>query len=276
MTDYSTIVAHVEDRPGVLARVASLFRRRGFNIESLTVGKADEPGLSRMTIVVEGGAGTVAQVERQLFKLIDVVSVVDISNQPVIDREMSLIKVSCLPAQLVEVGELVKAFRADIVDVGPQSIIVQVLGDGRESCRGPGGACCAPTASWRWSAPAGWPWCAAAPASPRPSVPASSRRRPRGRSSAVARRAPCPSPATSRIWIVRWRSATGPKRLLSCRKNLWLRHRANWRWASCWASRFARDYQGVLLPPVSRARSRQNWERRYATRLRSRSTSSAS
>ncbi len=132
MTDYSTIVAHVEDRPGVLARVASLFRRRGFNIESLTVGKADEPGLSRMTIVVEGGAGTVAQVERQLFKLIDVVSVVDISDQPVIDREMSLIKVSCRPAQLVEVGELVKAFRADIVDVGPQSVIVQVLGDGRK------------------------------------------------------------------------------------------------------------------------------------------------
>ena len=132
MTDYSTIVAHVEDRPGVLARVASLFRRRGFNIESLTVGKADEPGLSRMTIVVEGGAGTVAQVERQLFKLIDVVSVVDISNQPVIDREMSLIKVACQPPQLVEVGELVKAFRADIVDVGPQSIIVQVLGDGRK------------------------------------------------------------------------------------------------------------------------------------------------
>ena len=132
MTDYSTIVAHVEDRPGVLARVASLFRRRGFNIESLTVGKADEPGLSRMTIVVEGGAGTVAQVERQLFKLIDVVSVVDISDQPVIDREMSLIKVACQPPQLVEVGELVKAFRADIVDVGPQSIIVQVLGDGRK------------------------------------------------------------------------------------------------------------------------------------------------
>lgn len=130
MSEHSTIVAHVEDRPGVLARVASLFRRRGFNIESLTVGKADEPGLSRMTIVVEGGAANVQQVERQLFKLIDIVSVVDISDQPVIDREMSLIKVSCRPAQLVEVGELVKAFRADIVDVGPQSIIVQVLGDG--------------------------------------------------------------------------------------------------------------------------------------------------
>lgn len=130
MTDYSTIVAHVEDRPGVLARVASLFRRRGFNIESLTVGKADEPGLSRMTIVVEGGADTVLQVERQLFKLIDIVSVVDISGQPMVDREMALIKVSCRPPQLVEVGELVKAFRADIVDVGPESVIVQVLGDG--------------------------------------------------------------------------------------------------------------------------------------------------
>ena len=129
MTDYSTIVAHVEDRPGVLARVASLFRRRGFNIESLTVGKADEPGLSRMTIVVEGGADTVLQVERQLFKLIDVVSVVDISEQPMLDREMSLIKVACRPPQLVEVGELVKAFRADIVDVGPETVIVQVLGD---------------------------------------------------------------------------------------------------------------------------------------------------
>lgn len=129
MTDYSTIVAHVEDRPGVLARVASLFRRRGFNIESLTVGKADEPGLSRMTIVVQGGADTVLQVERQLFKLIDVVSVVDISEQPMVDREMSLIKVACRPPQLVEVGELVKAFRADIVDVGPETVIVQVLGD---------------------------------------------------------------------------------------------------------------------------------------------------
>lgn len=129
MSEYSTIVAHVEDRPGVLARVASLFRRRGFNIESLTVGKADEPGLSRMTIVVEGGAGTVQQVERQLFKLVDVVSVVDISEQPMVDREMSLIKVACRPPQLVEVGELVKAFRADIVDVGPETVIVQVLGD---------------------------------------------------------------------------------------------------------------------------------------------------
>ena len=129
MSEYSTIVAHVEDRPGVLARVASLFRRRGFKIESLTVGKADEPGLSRMTIVVEGGAGTVQQVERQLFKLVDVVSVVDISEQPMVDREMSLIKVACRPPQLVEVGELVKAFRADIVDVGPETVIVQVLGD---------------------------------------------------------------------------------------------------------------------------------------------------
>ena len=127
--NYSTIVAHVENRPGVLARVASLFRRRGFNIESLTVGKADEPGLSRMTIVVEGGVANVQQVERQLFKLIDVVSVVDISQQPMVDREMALIKVRCASGTRLEVGELARSFRADVVDVGPESVIVQVLGD---------------------------------------------------------------------------------------------------------------------------------------------------
>ena len=76
------VVAHVEDRPGVLARVASLFRRRGFNIESLTVGHSDEPGLSRMTIVVDGQGTQVQQVERQLFKLVDVVSAIDISERP--------------------------------------------------------------------------------------------------------------------------------------------------------------------------------------------------
>lgn len=125
----SVIVAHVEDRPGVLARVASLFRRRGFNIESLTVGRADEPGLSRMTIVVEGGQANVQQVERQLFKLIDVVSVVDITEQPMVDRELALIKVTCDVSRRLEVGELVRAFRADVVDVGEESLIVQVLGD---------------------------------------------------------------------------------------------------------------------------------------------------
>ena len=125
----STIIAHVEDRPGVLTRVASLFRRRGFNIESLTVGHCDEPGISRMTIVVDGDARQVQQVERQLFKLIEVVSVVDITAQPMVDRELALIKVTCAGPARREVIELAGVFRADIVDVSEDSLIVQVLGD---------------------------------------------------------------------------------------------------------------------------------------------------
>jgi len=125
----NTIVAHVEDRPGVLARVASLFRRRGFNIESLTVGHSDEPGISRMTIVVEGDEYQVRQVEKQLFKLIDVVSVVDITQRPMVDRELALIKVSADADTRHKIVELAAIFRADIVDVGDQTAIVQVLGD---------------------------------------------------------------------------------------------------------------------------------------------------
>lgn len=124
----STIVAHVEDRPGVLARVASLFRRRGFNIESLTVGHSDEPGLSRMTIVVAGDL-QVEQVATQLFKLIDVVSVLDISDRPMVDREMALIKVAAPANQRREILDLVEVFRADVVDVGEESLIIQIIGD---------------------------------------------------------------------------------------------------------------------------------------------------
>ena len=129
MSPRSTIVAHVEDRPGVLARVASLFRRRGFNIESLAVGHSDEPGLSRMTIVVDGSENQVDQVEKQLFKLIDVVSVRDISHLPMVHRDLALIKVACPPARRRQVLDLVAIFRADVVDVSPDSLIVQVLGD---------------------------------------------------------------------------------------------------------------------------------------------------
>jgi len=123
------VVAHVEDRPGVLARVASLFRRRGFNIESLTVGHSDEPGVSRMTIVVDGQSTQVQQVERQLFKLVDVVSAIDISDRPMVARELALIKVSCTPQGRRDIIDLAGAFRADVVDVGDASVIVQVLGD---------------------------------------------------------------------------------------------------------------------------------------------------
>ena len=129
MASRNTIVAHVEDRPGVLARVSILFRRRGFNIESLTVGPSDEPGLSRMTIVVEGEGRTVQQVERQLFKLIDVVHVEDITARPMVDREVALIKVAVGLDQRSQIIEIANVFRADIVDVDADSLIVQVLGD---------------------------------------------------------------------------------------------------------------------------------------------------
>ena len=129
MASRNTIVAHVEDRPGVLARVASLFRRRGFNIESLTVGHSDEPGISRMTIVVDGDVHHVLQVEKQLFKLIDVVSVENITDRPMVDRELALFKVNVDANDRHQVMELAQIFRADIVDVGEQSVIVQVLGD---------------------------------------------------------------------------------------------------------------------------------------------------
>ncbi len=129
MASRNTIVAYVEDRPGVLARVASLFRRRGFNIESLTVGQCEEPGLSRMTIVVDGDDHQVDQVCRQLFKLIDVVSVFDITYEPMVDRELALIKVSASNFNRREVLDVVEMFRADVVDVHTDSLIVQILGD---------------------------------------------------------------------------------------------------------------------------------------------------
>ena len=129
MPSINTIVAHVEDRPGVLARVASLFRRRGFNIESLTVGPCEEPGISRMTIVVDGDDRTVDQVCRQLYKLIDVVSVFDITYSPMVDRELAMIKVAAQNFNRREVLDVVQMFRADVVDVNDDSLIVQVLGD---------------------------------------------------------------------------------------------------------------------------------------------------
>ena len=129
MASRNTIVAHVEDRPGVLARVASLFRRRGFNIESLTVGHCEEPGLSRMTIVVDGDDHQVDQVCRQLFKLIDVVSVQDITYTPMVDRELALLKVAASNFNRREVLDVVEVFRADVVDVHAEALVIQVLGD---------------------------------------------------------------------------------------------------------------------------------------------------
>lgn len=124
-----TVVAIVEDKPGVLMRVSSLFRRRGFNIESLSVGHSEEQGLSRMTIVVDGESAPIEQVEKQLYKLIDVVKVSDLSHEEMVARELALIKVRCNNVNRHELLDIANVFRADVVDIATNSIILQVVGD---------------------------------------------------------------------------------------------------------------------------------------------------
>jgi len=123
-----TLVAMVEDKPGVLNRVASLFRRRNFNIESLAVGHSETPGISRMTLVVGGDEKTIEQVQRQLRKLINVIEVNDVTHGPTVIRELALIRVQAPSAQRGEVTELVNLFRAKVVDVAPDSLMIEITG----------------------------------------------------------------------------------------------------------------------------------------------------
>ena len=124
-----TIVALVEDKPGVLNRVASLFRRRGFNIESIAVGHSELPHLSRMTIVVDGANTMVEQVRKQLDKVIDVVKVVDITGDNLTARELALIKVRATSTTRSEIIEIADIFRANIVDVALDSLTIEITGD---------------------------------------------------------------------------------------------------------------------------------------------------
>jgi acetolactate synthase-1/3 small subunit len=124
-----TIVVLVADRPGVLNRVASLFRRRGFNIESISVGLTEKKGVSRMTIVVSGDAAMVEQVRKQLDKVIDVIKLSDITDESRVDRELALIKVKTTPQSRSEIMQIVDIFRANIVDVAAESLTVEVTGD---------------------------------------------------------------------------------------------------------------------------------------------------
>ncbi|MFC2016286.1 acetolactate synthase small subunit [Chloroflexota bacterium] len=124
-----TIVALVEDKPGVLNRMASLFRRRSFNIESIAVGRSEIPHLSRMTIVVDGTTTMVEQVRKQLDKVIDVVRVSDITGNDLIARELALIKVKATSSTRSEIMQVVDIFRANIVDVASDSVTVEVTGD---------------------------------------------------------------------------------------------------------------------------------------------------
>jgi acetolactate synthase I/III small subunit len=125
-----TMVALVEDRPGVLNRVASLFRRRGFNIDSLAVGTTEEAGVSRMTIVLDGAEGIVEQVEKQLYKLIDVIKVADLTSAEAVVRELALVKLHCSTAQRAELLDLIEIFRGRVVDVGPTHLMVEIAAEG--------------------------------------------------------------------------------------------------------------------------------------------------
>lgn len=124
-----TISILVDNQPGVLQRVAGLFSRRGYNIDSITVGESEEPGLSRMVIVTTGDEKTVEQISKQLYKLVNVLKVVDLSANPMVDRELALIKIVADPASRSEVLSVVETFRAAVVDIGSTTMMIQVVGD---------------------------------------------------------------------------------------------------------------------------------------------------
>jgi acetolactate synthase-1/3 small subunit len=124
-----TLIALVEDKPGVLNRIASLFRRRGFNIESITVGSTEEAKISRMTIVVDGATTAVEQVRKQLEKVIEVIKVADLTQEQMVARELVLIKVKADSKARSEIIQLVDIFRGNIVDVSSDSVTIEITAD---------------------------------------------------------------------------------------------------------------------------------------------------
>jgi len=122
------LVALVENKPGVLTRVASLFRRRNFNIESLTVGHTDSPAVSRMTIVVDATRTNAVMVERNLLKMVNVIDVQDVTHSPAVLRDLALIKVKTEGPSRFEIMQLINVYRARVVDICAESMIVEVTG----------------------------------------------------------------------------------------------------------------------------------------------------
>ena len=123
-----TLIAYVEDVPGVLNRVASLFRRRNFNIDSLTVGGTDQPGVSRLTVVVDTTEAGARIVEANLYKLVNVLRVDDLTHKPSLFRELGLVKVKVTAQTRSEVLQLVEVFRARVVDVDEATLVIEVTG----------------------------------------------------------------------------------------------------------------------------------------------------
>ena len=124
-----TIAVLVENRFGVLARVAGLFSARGYNIESLSVGETQESGVSRMTIVTSGDDFIIEQIIKQLHRLIDVIKIIDLTDESHVDREMVLIKVNAGPAVRAEVLRIADIFRAKVVDASAKTYTIEVTGD---------------------------------------------------------------------------------------------------------------------------------------------------
>lgn len=124
-----TLSVLVEDEAGVLTRIAGLFARRGFNIESLAVGPAEQVGISRITMVVPGDDAIIEQLTKQLYKQVNVLKVLDVTETPAVERELMLLKVNANSNTRSEVLELVNIFRANVVDVAEESVIIEVVGD---------------------------------------------------------------------------------------------------------------------------------------------------
>ncbi|NJM58288.1 MAG: acetolactate synthase small subunit [Synechococcales cyanobacterium RU_4_20] len=124
-----TISVLVEDESGVLSRISGLFARRGFNIESLAVGPAEQDGVSRITMVVPGDDQVIEQLTKQLYKLINILKVEDITDKPAVERELMLLKLNADSKNRSEIMQFVQIFRAKIVDVSEESVTIEVVGD---------------------------------------------------------------------------------------------------------------------------------------------------
>lgn len=124
----TTFAVYVEDASGVLNRVASLFRRRAFNIVSLTVGHTEQAGVSRMTIVVDADAGEARRIEANLYKILNVLRVDNVSARPAVFRDLAMIKVAACKETRADVMRLAEVFRARVVDVAPDSLVLEITG----------------------------------------------------------------------------------------------------------------------------------------------------
>src|SRR6201981_3579560 len=124
----NTFMVYVENKPGVLTRVASLFRRRAFNIDSLTVGRTEKPEVSRMTITAEANREQARRIEANLYNLVNVLLVENITNEPAIARDLAMIKVAATHEARSHVLELASVFRARVVDVAPESLTIEITG----------------------------------------------------------------------------------------------------------------------------------------------------